>query len=64
MRITLPYRPDAVLDSFQAMEAAGVTRIVIPRLLDADREHALHSLQRLADDLLQRYRPAAQTLTT
>jgi probable F420-dependent oxidoreductase len=44
-----------LLDSFRAMEAAGVGRIVLPRLLDADLQHAIHSLQRLADELLQSY---------
>ncbi|MHB8691554.1 MAG: LLM class F420-dependent oxidoreductase [Solirubrobacteraceae bacterium] len=49
-----PVTPE-LIDSFRAMEAAGVSRIVIPRLLDADRDHAIHSLQRLADELLERY---------
>ena len=51
---------EQLLDGFRAMEALGVSRIVIPRLLDIDREHALHSLQRLASELLQRYPRAAE----
>lgn len=51
---------DELLDGFHEMEDAGVSRIVMPRLLDANREHAVHSLQRLADELLERYSILAQ----
>jgi probable F420-dependent oxidoreductase len=55
---------EQLLDSFRAMEAAGVSRIVIPRLLDTDRQHAIHSLHRLADELLERYRPSVDLSTS
>lgn len=41
-------------EMFDGMERIGISRVVIPRLLDADREHVLHSLQRLAADLIER----------
>jgi probable F420-dependent oxidoreductase len=43
------------LDAFREMEEAGVRRIVVPRLLDHDLQHALDSLERLADQLLGAY---------
>lgn len=58
-----PVTPE-LLDGFRAMEAAGVGRIAIPRLLDADRAHAIHSLRRLGDELLQRYSAAQPESTT
>jgi alkanesulfonate monooxygenase SsuD/methylene tetrahydromethanopterin reductase-like flavin-dependent oxidoreductase (luciferase family) len=45
----------ALLDSFHRMEDLGVTRIVVPRLLDSSRARMRASLDRLADQLLGAY---------
>lgn len=45
----------AQLDDFHRMEDLGVSRIVVPRLLDATTDAVLDALKRLADELIGAY---------
>jgi probable F420-dependent oxidoreductase len=43
------------LENIHRMEELGISRVVVPRLLDGDQRHAIHSLERIAEQLLDRY---------